>query len=264
MRQQQRLSPRLLTTGVLAVALSISAGVVAWRAFSSLADVDRDRVYVELVKLSYQFVVIVLLGALLTKFIDDLRDRQVERTQRREQQRAYVRRLIDASHKVDQARVLIRANRSVKTWSEQMNQRIIAAYVDLRDIRHDMETAKISSDPIFFDWEPIRTSIKCMEEVLKDMIDEFGGKKKELSELQLQAEQDRSRQEEVWSSLLKLPHLGDFLIDDRVFGRTEPAYDSFRDNYRIALTHMRIHLAGRTLAEVFHGFPIRVHLRNKQ
>jgi hypothetical protein len=94
---------------------------------------------------------------------DDQQARKMERrrtqeAQRRERQRSYVRRLVDDSHGVEMARMLILANRSVKTWSEQMNQRIIAAYIDLRDIRHDQQTSIDSGHPIFPDWGKIEES----------------------------------------------------------------------------------------------------------
>jgi hypothetical protein len=231
-----------------ALTLAVLTALVALRAFTWLDSAGRKKVYEELVKLSYQFLVIVLLGALITKLIDDARDRraaqaeQVERqrndeAQRRDRQRGYVRRLVNDSHGVDLARMLILANRSTETWSQQMNERIISSYIDLRDIGHDARTASASNDPIFLDWKPIQESIERMERVLKDLIDEYGEKRKELSELQLKAEKDRTLQEQLWKRLLALPYLGDLLAEEG------EKYGQFRKEYQAALGAMRDNLA---------------------
>ena len=130
--------------------MTIAVALVGAVAFVGLDDVGRRGVLGKIAELSYQFVVVVLLGALLKKVIDDAQERRRSREALRDRQVGFIRRLVDVSHGVELARVLIRANRSVRMWTEQMNQRVIVAHIELRDIGHDARTA---ATPVFASWE---------------------------------------------------------------------------------------------------------------
>jgi hypothetical protein len=215
-----------------AVAMTIVVVLIGVAAWLSLDEAGRRGVFGKIAELSYQFVVVVLLGTLLKKVIDDAQERRVVLAAQRDQRAGFVRRLVDVSHRVELARVLVRANRSVKTWSEQMNERVIVAYIGLRDVLHDLNTAAAAGTEVFAGREKIVSEIRVMETYLKRLIDEFAARKKGLSELQREAERDRSRQDEVWERLCKLDCLGDLVSD------TGAGYGQFRSAYANALTHM--------------------------
>jgi hypothetical protein len=215
---------------VIAGIVSITAIILAILASLFLEDTGRRNVIEELAKLCIQLVVIVVAGALVKKAIDDVQEHQARLVEAAETRRAYIRRLIDAAHLVDRARVLVLANRSVRTWSTQIEVAIIEAYVSLRNVRHDLVTAAQANAPVFE--MSIVEQIGEMVSYLQHLIDEFGEKKKDYSEAQIQAEKDRSKQPEVWKLLSELTWLGDLTRDGE-------GYKTFRNAYNRALTEMR-------------------------
>ena len=218
------------TLSVAASAVVLAALVLGILAFRQLDEVRRDDFYGEVAKLSYQAIVIVVLGAMVKRAFDEAQDRNTRRERDNLRRAEYIRRVIDASHTVELARTYIWANRSVKTWDEQMHK-IIAAYVDLRDVRHEVATVSSTDGSVFDDWNTVRHHVQNMERYLVALIDEYSKNKKPLSELQREAERDRSRQDEVWKRLQKLDQLGPFLEGS--------GYGPFRNDYQEALGSMR-------------------------
>ena len=232
--------------GIFTVLAVVAASLVGVWAFGRLGVEGKGSFYGDVARLSYQAVVIVALGVLAKRALDDAADRRkdAERRVGAEKREAelrimrrseYVRRLIDDSHVVDRARMLVRANRSVLTWSNQMDN-VIDAYVDLRDVRHDIATSEVAGDPVFADWGKIQEGVGDMEEYLGRLTDEYVQQKKPLSELQRLAEADRDIQEVVWQRLSGLAWLGDLIENGEQFG-------GFRRGYAAALAEMRRQLA---------------------
>jgi hypothetical protein len=62
---------------------------------------------------------------------DGLRDRRYD----------FISTLVEVSHYIDTAKLVIRANRSVKSWTEMVNHRIIPAQSRLRNMIHDLALA---------------------------------------------------------------------------------------------------------------------------
>lgn len=222
----------LLGEHLLAVGAStviIAAVVLGALAFGQLDDGGRSDFYGDVAKLSYQAIVVVVLGALVKQVLDDVQDRRSRREHEQLQRAGYIRRVVDVSHTVELGRTFMWANRSVKTWDAQM-AKLINAYVDLRDIRHDVATVRASGAIVFEHWDGIVTHVRGMEQYLESLIDEYSKNKKPLSELQLEAEAHRHRQNEVWTRLIELPELGAFLAS---------GYGAFRAQYEAALLGMR-------------------------
>ena len=232
MREQRRIS-WWWTAAIAVLLVALALGVFS---FFMLDEDGSVNLWLEVGKLAFQAFAIVLLGFLLKTAIDDSKDRAARRESLNRRRSEYIRRLIDVSHTVESARSFIIANRSVKTWDAQMQQ-CVAAYVELRDIRHDVKTDTDSGQKLFENWNDFQPAIKDMEAYLKALIDEYADNKKRLSELQIVAERHRNRQDEVWSRLNDLCHLHG-LID----GAT---YWPFRDHYWHALTAMRSQLSAR-------------------
>lgn len=210
---------------VLAIAIAVGAFVIA-----SLDNEDRQELWLEVGKLSWQAVVIVLLGFLLKAALDDSTARKARREGVDRRRSEYIRRLIDVSHKIECARWFIIANRSIKTYDIQM-QNCVAAFVELRDIRHDVVNDSVGGQQVFANWNDFQPAIEDMERYLEVLIGEYAENKKRLSELQIAAEKDRRRQVAIWREMNSLPSLGGLLA-----GTT---YGHFRDLYRDALSAMR-------------------------
>lgn len=218
----------------IAFALAIVLPLAAL-AFRQLGPLDKSRVYVEVVKLSYQFIILTLLGLLVTSSVEAVRARRARFEEARKRQLDHLARLISLTQQVDVAKTLISANRSVNTWSGQMNERIIPAYIELRGLLHDQETAKRSKTPIFGSLS-IRELMAGMKDYLSGLVVEYSEHKKGLSERQLAAEKDRSLQDAVWIELQALQFLGDLVADGERYG-------DFRDAYVQAATEMRASLS---------------------
>lgn len=222
---------------ILATTIAIAALALGFFAFSQLDDAGRDAIYESVAQLSWQAVVIVVLGVLVKTAVEDARQRREQAQARLARRQQYIRRLVDISHAVDLARTRIWADRSTSAWSTQLNG-VADAYVDLRDVKHDLQTAGDAHDPVFDDWQGIEDLIKKMIDYLNGLIEEYGKNKTSLLKLQREADKGMTDQSEVWDAMLRLPELKDFEYPDK-----NGAYSDFRDAYRRALAAMRSELA---------------------
>jgi hypothetical protein len=224
----------LLPTVLFAVGIAILGLVLAF----ILLETDGRRVLMqEIGKLCAQFIVIVILGLMVTRRLDNFRENEADLRASRDRKESHVRRLIDLTHDVDLARLLISANRSVKTWSDQMSTRVIPAYTELRDLQHDHKTAVAAKQPIFVHETEISKGLQDMGDWFSALSKEFAENKKSLSELQRLAEDDRTRQDELWETMKLLPLLRDIVNDEG------PRYGEFRKSYVTVLTIMRAELS---------------------
>jgi len=231
-----------LDAGLIVVAVVVA--VLIWvLSFVQVDDAGRTEVLVEVGKLSAQFLVVVLLGLLVTSTVKRIQAQKQEQDALRQRREALIRRLIDLTHEVDLARLLISANRSVKTWSEQMILKIIPAFTELRDLAHDLKTAEKAGTPIFDSTNKICKELTDVNVWFNALCDEFANNKKELSELQRQAERDRERQTEVWAKMQRLPLLED-LTNER------QCYEWFRQTCHWVLITMRSELPRRKGAHI--------------
>ena len=213
------------------IALIVIGFTSVW-AYLSLDVTGQQGVYQEILKLSYQFFVIVLLGLLVTTSLEAARERRAIMQAKRDRKEHFVRSLIGVTHEIDLTRLLIMANRSVRRWDTQMNERIIPAYTRLRELHHDVETAGAADDAIFPNSDDVLDGLWQMRTYIKPIVDEFAEHKKKLAELQRQAEQDRSFEDRIWEEMLALPHLGDLVQDGEGYAR-------FRERYRQLLELLR-------------------------
>jgi hypothetical protein len=202
----------------------IVVSLVAIPAYLSLNLEDKAKVHVEIAKLSCQFLLIVLLGLLVNRSVEVARERGARMDAQRERQSEVLRSLISVSHRIDAARTFIRANRSVKTWTVQMNDQVIPVYTDLRDIYHNARASEASRQPVFREPGAIDERVTVMHDYIRDLVEEFAERKKDLAELQLTAEKDRSLQSEIWQGLLALDVLGDLI-------KGSTRYKKYRDAY---------------------------------
>jgi ABC-type transport system involved in cytochrome bd biosynthesis fused ATPase/permease subunit len=84
-----------MAAALMAAVVALLAGAV----FATLLDEPgRRAVFGKVVELSIQFVVVVVLGTLLKKVIDDAQERRAAQAAHHQLQSGFVRRLVDASH----------------------------------------------------------------------------------------------------------------------------------------------------------------------
>lgn len=191
----------------------------------------------DVVIISFQAMAIGALGGLAKLFFDGRRERAVQHDEIRERRHRYINGVVDASHRVDNARLVLRANRSVRTWSDIVNNDIIPARTQLRQLTHDLRNWTQARRPVFPSGEPIADLLEDMYGYLGDLVEEYAEHKTRVSEVQSAAESARGEDRaallaEVWDDLRGLPLFGDYLEDGVHYG-------VYRDRYLGVLREMR-------------------------
>src|SRR5919106_4102147 len=95
----------------------------------------------ELGKGFIQVLAIGVLGTALKLLVDHYQAQRDRRDQRQQFRQDKYDRLVDATNRLRKVPILINANRSVKTWSEQMLA-VIDAGLDLRMIKHQIASSR--------------------------------------------------------------------------------------------------------------------------
>jgi hypothetical protein len=252
---------------ILAAAVAV-IGVDAAVALARRSTTDRwTPVLQDIVKVSYQGVMIGALAGSAKVVLDRRRAGEQARDAHAALQQTYTRTLINASYRVDSARTLIRANQSVKTWSEQVDTEIIPAELEIRALQHELRTWKAAGRPAFEDTDEIQYHLNLMTDYLRSLIDEYADNKRDLSEKQREAEDQATAPQrrkvllaDIWNGITELDHTGDlvtsridegsphdrlYIDDDDESGHDKP-YGQFRVAYLTALRLMRKSLAGPT------------------
>ena len=89
---------------------------------------------------------------------------------------------------------------------------LLDASLQLRLIRHEIDAAGREKDNAAFpNWPSIRTEILKMESYFGTPQADFRNNSKKISELQLAAEKDLSRQGEVWETIKNQASIADML-----------------------------------------------------
>ena len=168
---------------------------------------------------------------------------EVAETELRDRRYRFISTLVELTRSVDEARLVVRANRSVKSWTDMINDRIIPARARLRDITHEHWNWADAGSPVFEDTDSINDALFAMDAYLRTLLTEYADSKQELSEVQLWAEQAKGKSHEerqerkrllnqIWNEMQELPILGD-LMDDG------PRYGAYRKAYVDTLLKMR-------------------------
>ncbi len=214
---------------------------VALTAGALLATANLDPRWVpvlqDMVTISFQATAIGALGGLAKLFFDGRREREVQQNEIRERQHRYINGVVDASHRVDNARLVLRANRSVRTWSDIVNNDIIPARTQLRQLTHDLRNWTEARRPVFRSGGSIADLLEDMYGYLGALVDEYADHKTRLSEFQSAAENAKGddRAEllaQTWDGIRGLPLFGDYIDDGCIYG-------GYRDRYLDVLREMR-------------------------
>jgi hypothetical protein len=181
----------------------------------------------DIVKTAYGALAVGALGGLLKLVIDAKKSKDLAESELRERRRSFIRDVISARNQVDSARMRIRANRSVKTWSEAVNDSLVPARTHILNVSQELSDATVKPT-IFPNFGEFRAWLDIMYHYLDRLIEEYADNKQPLSELQRSAEAAADATErqgllkEVWSEMLSLGELGDLLREEklyRMFGR---------------------------------------------
>jgi hypothetical protein len=202
----------------------------------------------DMLKTAFQALAVGALGGLAKLLLDRRKAKEAEADELRkakeakadelhDQQRRYIDTLVGVSHDVDNARSLISANRSVRTWTDVITGTIVPAKTRLRDIAHELTNWGESGVTVFSDRDKLDEELEVLGTYLSELIGEHADNKQRLAEKQREAEDEKGQARlqqlaNIWDCLNELQQLGDFIRDGEGYG-------CFRQNYLNALTLMR-------------------------
>jgi hypothetical protein len=237
-----------LLTWLVVLAAGAIIGLVA--IFGTRGADRRGDLWFELGKGLIQLIVVVLFGTVLKLLVDRYQDQALRAAQHRAFRQDKYDRLVGATNQLRRVPILIAANRSVKTWSEQMLA-LIDTGLDLRMIKHQIESSG-GMDAPFPDHAELVLLFEQMYRYTDWVTEDFAVHKKHLSELQRRAEQQhlsdrqrRRRQAAVWDAIQELPSVADLLgiavstgtADGSVPVQT-PSWATYQQAERLALVRI--------------------------
>jgi hypothetical protein len=225
-----------------------------------------EELWTEVGKGLIQVVVVGVLGTVLTMVADLYRTKRERADKERDDARARVdkerdlersraeaayefrmdkhRRLVKATNALRLIPIMIEANRSVKTWSEQMVAAIGVGF-ELRAIQHEISASAGTPFPPISETALIDTQFKAMLAYTQWLADDFRESKKELSNQQEWAEEKNldvderaRRQRAVWNAIITRPPVADMLGRAPGEAAGEVSWDSYEVAYRAVLQEL--------------------------
>jgi hypothetical protein len=223
----------VIATAITAVTLlATTPGGTSW-----------DPILQEIVKVSYQALAVGALGGLAKLLLDRRRDREAQDNELRERRHRYITIVVAASHQIDNAQLAMSANRSVLTWTTIVNNDLIPARTQLRQLTHSLRNWTQAGRPVFGAKEDvIADHLESMYYYLGDLVEEYAAHKTRLSEIQRSAEKAEGQARtkllaEIWDEIRGLTLFGDYVDDG-------DCYAEYRNEYLGVLREMRSSLAG--------------------
>jgi hypothetical protein len=169
----------------------------------------RNTLLIEMGKGLIQLIAIGIIGAVVKFLFGSYQSKQQLAEQNRQQMRARndaindfrrdkIRRLVQVTNAIRRFPILLEAHRSAKTYNEQMRG-LVDASLELQLIRHEIDAIGPGvENPAFPGWPSIRDAIRGMEQYFRGIQTDWGRHSKRVSELQREAEKERSRKSTVW------------------------------------------------------------------
>jgi hypothetical protein len=237
----------VVIVGVAVFAIALVAGILLANAWPNS---DWIPVYQDVLKTSFGALAVGGLGGLaklifdqrkaLDAAADELRkEREAAASELRDRRYRFISTLVEVRHDVDTATTVIRANRSVESWTDMVNDRIIHASCRLRDMTHELNNWAEADLRVFDDTKSVTEQLRAMSTYLWAFLDDYAKNKwalqREAEEVKQKSQQEREEHlSRIWHEMQELPALGDLIISEDACG-----YSAYRDNYEGALLMMR-------------------------
>ena len=154
--------PLLVATAVVGVTIAAIAVI----AFSRLASTGTARdwipVYQDVLKTSFGALAVGALGGLAKLIFDQRKAREADATELRDRRYRFISTLVEVIYNIETAKLVIRANRSVKSWTDMVNDRIIPGCSRLADMTHQLNNWAEAGLPMFDDTEGVAKELRGM------------------------------------------------------------------------------------------------------
>jgi hypothetical protein len=180
MRQNRGLFIILFVIG--AAALTIFFAILITR-----SGTDGDELLKEAGKAALQVLTVAVLGTVLKLLADHYKDRQERLAQHARFRLDKYDRLVEATNALRRVPILINADKSVKTFDEQLRQ-VVEAGLKLRMIKHQISSSADVPDPPFPDTENLTYLFECLYHYTDSLIEKLVRAKEALLEAQRRAE----------------------------------------------------------------------------
>jgi hypothetical protein len=242
-------APSLSKVYWVLIVLAAAAIVILVILYSFEDDIGKRSLRVEAGKGLIQVIGIGVIGALIKFLFDSYQDTQHRIEDLRalaraksdamaEFRRDKIRRLVQVTNTLRRAPILIEADRSASVYKEQMRQ-LIDAGLELRLVRHEIDAlGGDEANAAFPAWPKIRSHFRSMDAYFGSLHQEFRERSELVSELQVIAERDPSRQHEVWAEISRMPTIVDLLAETDAQSRDTKFYKEYFVNYESILASM--------------------------
>jgi hypothetical protein len=233
--------------GVAVFAIALIAGLLLANAWPNS---DWIPVYQDVLKTSFGALAVGGLGGLAKLVFDQCKDREAAADELRGRRYRFISTLVEVIYNIETAKLVIRADRSVESWTDMVNDRIIPGCSRLADMTEQLSNWAEAGLPMFDDTEGVVEELRGMNSYFASLLDEYGNRKQALGELQLKAEEAKQTSQQtreqvlarIWNEMQELQVLGGLLSHEH-----DDRYRAYRSNYVGALLKMRHSLVPKTL-----------------
>jgi hypothetical protein len=247
---RRRVRPLLVWTAVTGVAVFAIALIAGLFLANAWPNADWIPVYQDVLKTSFGALAVGGLGGLAKLVFDRRKAQETAADELRDRRYRFISTLVEVIYNIETAKLVIRANRSMKSWTDMVNDRILPGCSRLADMKHQLNNWAEAGSPMFDDTEGIAKELQGMNDYFASLLAEYGNSKQELDELELKAEKAKQRcqhkREEllarIWNKMQDLEFLGGLLSK-----KHDDTYKAYRGNYEQALLKMRHSLVPKTL-----------------
>jgi hypothetical protein len=150
---------------------------------------DWTPVYQDVLKTSFGALAVGALGGLAKLIFDQRKAREADATELRDRRYGFISTLVEVISNIETAKLVIRANRSVKSWTDMVNERIIPGCSRLADMTQQLNNWAKAGSPMFDDTEGVAKELEGINDYFAKLLAEYGNEKQALGELQLKAEE---------------------------------------------------------------------------
>jgi hypothetical protein len=244
---------------VATAVVDVTIAAITVIAFSRLVSTGTARdwiaVYQDVLKTSFAALAVGALGGLAKLVFDQRKARDAAADELRDRRYRFISTLVEVIYDIETAKLIIRANRSVKSWTDMVNDRIIPGCSRLADMTQQLINWAEPGLPMFGDTEGVAKELEGMNSYFALLLEEYGNNKQALGELQLKAEAAKTTTQEtpeqltreqlltqIWKEMWALKVLGGLISHDH-----DDIYRAYRSNYVDALLTMRRSLVPKTL-----------------
>lgn len=225
---------KIFQLAVTALIVAVILLIVLWSNFDGE---QRNLAIGEMFKLTYQFIIIAVIGGLISIFTKKIVDDQTEKSkQNAEDQRKkarerkaldelrkeFLRRVVHVGQTVRTKSLTVAAFQSASSYRDAMLE-ILKARSELALITHEIGAlGKEKRDLMVNDSGKVENGINQMSTYIDGLSKEFCSVYIiKISELQIEAEKDRSQQSVVWKELRMLKKFGPLINYDQDFGEKD-------------------------------------------